>query len=458
MSLSARRTERTFNFVMTELVRHSKMSWGEMKGLGLAHFLSPQLLDADGTKWTIGEAAARELKELTELALDDSPFRRRVDPREAYQAVLKGYASEYLRPGRGKTRAAEDRANLSPWIATAGENCAPLTHFIPCNIGLKGAGTVQIGPVRIGARSEIAPRFNDALAASRTEESRRRPDGDLLLADMCEDYLNAFSDIAEVTVPACDPTTSRQAAEEAVQAAVNTVHLIAGVYDTQAMRAGGPARPYIKTANVALRADGTADLHFTKSWEGASIHSSFWATLKEPDRVAMLDAVGVAVSTVLNRTDPEFVAARYLDAVAWYADAVTERAKPAAIVKYLTAMERLLWTGETGSGITRRLSDRTAALCFSTEIWNFQELSDEVRRAYDLRSGIVHGRLSASNPEILKSHRLCKKVARDLLITWLSRYGEGFATPTTIEKAKAHFDGFVAEVQAETAKRRKGRA
>ncbi len=172
----------------------------------------------------------------------------------------------------------------------------------------------------------------------------------------------------------------------------------------------------------------------------------------------MLDAVGVAVSTVLNRTDPEFVAARYLDAVAWYADAVTERAKPAAIVKYLTAMERLLWTGETGSGITRRLSDRTAALCFSTEIWNFQELSDEVRRAYDLRSGIVHGRLSASNPEILKSHRLCKKVARDLLIAWLSRYGEGFATPTTIEKAKAHFDGFVAEVQAETAKRRKGRA
>ena len=34
MSLSARRTERTVNFVMTELVRHSKMSWGEMKGLG----------------------------------------------------------------------------------------------------------------------------------------------------------------------------------------------------------------------------------------------------------------------------------------------------------------------------------------------------------------------------------------------------------------------------------------
>ena len=32
MPLSARHTERTFNFVMTELVRHSKMSWDEMKG------------------------------------------------------------------------------------------------------------------------------------------------------------------------------------------------------------------------------------------------------------------------------------------------------------------------------------------------------------------------------------------------------------------------------------------
>lgn len=210
----------------------------------------------------------------------------------------------------------------------------------------------------------------------------------------------------------------------------------------------------LESAHIALDPDDVAVLSWRKEWEGASIHSAFWQSLSDPRRAQMVAAIGVAIDTIINRTDAEFVAARYLDAVAWYSDAVREKSLPAAIVKYLTAMERLLWTGEKGPGVTRRLAERTAALCFSTDSWDYEQLAAEVREAYELRSGIVHGRLSASDPKVIQNHRLCERVAHDLLVTWLGRYGAGFGSPTTIQKAKTHFDGFVAEVKKETEKRK----
>ncbi|SPU45932.1 Uncharacterised protein [Brevundimonas diminuta] len=439
---------------MSEIVRHAQMSFEEMKTLGFRDFLGPKLTDQNGRQWTLGRAAIERFHELAERAVDDSPYRRRLDTKAAFESILRGYGAEYLRIDRSGTSPEEDRGRLAAWIEAAGQQCETLTHFIPCQIGMKQAGCASIGPVTFGSVENAISQLSGPLQASRDTERERDPQRSSFVTDKCDAYLQAFSDVAQVTVPDCDPPTSRRIAEEAVQAAINTLHLLAGAYPTEDMRAGGPAMASIETASIALKEDGEILLSWKKSWEGAGIHSKFWATLSEPQRAQRMDALSVAISTIINRTDPHFVASRFLDAVAWYSDAVRERSKPAAIVKYLTAMERLLWTGERGPGVTRRLSERTAALCFSAVDWDFEQLEAEVREAYDLRSGIVHGRLSATDPKVMRNHRLCKRVARDLLLTWLDRYGPGFALETSIQKAKMHFDAFVKEVKEETAKRK----
>ena len=145
------------------------------------------------------------------------------------------------------------------------------------------------------------------------------------------------------------------------------------------------------------------------------------------------------------------MAARYLDGAAWYADAVTDRRRPAAVVKYLTSMERLLFTGE--SKITDLLATRAAALCFEVEPWNFETLKKDIKRAYNLRSEIVHGRVRNDDPKVTKNFWVCERVSRDLLSTWLFRYGADFQKQTTVAKLQAHLNGFVAEVKEETARR-----
>lgn len=381
VKLSAQETEDVFNFVMSEIVRFAQMSIEEMKGLGLSDFLGPKVIGFDGRARTLGQAASQRLRELTERAIDDSAFRRRLDPKTAFDSVLKGYGTEYVRADRASSTAEEDRARLQNWIERAGENCKTLTHYVPCQIGMKGVGRVSLGPITFGPTEEAFERlalpFENSRAAADAESARRKD----MLAEKCAAYLEAFSDVAEVTVPDCDEVTSQRIADEAVQAALSSLHLLAGAYPTKAMRGGGPAMTAVETASIAVDSDEVAVLRWSKTWEGASIHSAFWGSLSKPPRVQMVDAIGVAIATIINRTDAEFVAARFLDAVAWYSDAVREKSLPAAIVKYLTAMERLLWTGEKGAGVTRRLAERTAALCFSADVWDYEQLADEVREA-----------------------------------------------------------------------------
>jgi hypothetical protein len=224
---------------------------------------------------------------------------------------------------------------------------------------------------------------------------------------------------------------------------------MAGADRTKKVRSGGPAVKNAQLATLALDERGAPFYTWTGEWEGARLDEKFWKWMRAKRQAAMAEAVGKALQTITERADAQMAAARYLDAAAWYADAATETRQPAAILKYLTAVERLLWTGEAG-GVTRRLSERAAALCFTIDPWNFEELTKEIRSAYDLRSGIVHGRIRNDDPKIVRNYWLCERIARDLLITWLDRYGDGFDRETTLQKLKAHLDGFVAEVRKET--------
>ena len=410
------------------------------------------IYDSDRRMRLIGRAAYDRLRDLTVRAIDQSAYRGCIDHSRAFGYVRKAFGRDYLRPGFSGTTDAEDLAHFLRWIDEAAEDCTSLTHFVPCQIRLPKGERFVVGPVSFEPRETVMAELTAQLA----EWDAGRGDDDEWRSKDCRtalDYLSSFTDVARVTVPRCDHETSRRVAEQTVQAAIAFLHVIAGADRTQKVRSGGPAVTNAQLATLALDDQGAPFYTWTGEWEGARLDEEFWKWMRAERQAALSGAVGKALQTITDRTDTQMAAARYLDAAAWYADAATETRRPAAILKYLTAMERLLWTGEDG-GVTRRLSERAAALCFTTDPWNFEELSKEIRRAYDLRSDIVHGRIRNDDPDIVRNFRLCERIARDLLITWLDRYGQGFDRETTLERLKVHLDGFVKEVREQTEARR----
>jgi hypothetical protein len=110
---------------------------------------------------------------------------------------------------------------------------------------------------------------------------------------------------------------------------------------------------------------------------------------------------GLALEAAVDPDLDRPLSRRFLDAAAWFGEAVREESAAARVVKYVTALERMLMTDEAAD-ITRLVSERVAAVCFempSRE--SFEEWRSSTQRAYALRSKLVHGSLSPTSPEIL---------------------------------------------------------
>ena len=78
------------------------------------------------------------------------------------------------------------------------------------------------------------------------------------------------------------------------------------------------------------------------------------------------------------------------------------------------------------------------------ETWDFAEIEAEVRDAYDLRSSVLHGRISKSDPDLGRRLRLCERHARNLLLIWWERFSRGFSADVSLDQLRKHLDEFTA--------------
>jgi hypothetical protein len=404
---SAESLEGCIELVINEVVRLANIEavTSELRDGGVQ--AAVEIRDWRGQKRILGRAAAQTLLELSDEALASSEFDSRIDRGRAYLEVLEMIGPRYLDPNRREIDGEEIARDLREAIAAASADCRPRTHFVPCSLVLPRGTQLALGPVLFRPTEDVLDSLASAIAA------HFKMPGDEIAGGFSErdsvlEYYRAFPDIASVTVPSCDNPTSRVVATEAIQDVEGTL-----------------------TTSVSR--------HFTA---GVRVDDEWWKDLAEGTSFSLIQAIGTAIEAKINRRVPELLAARFVDAVTWYGEAARESAPASAIVKYLIAMEALLWTGED-RGVTKRTASRAAALCFSVETWNFSEIEADVRLAYGVRSDLVHGRVSPTDPQVARSLRICEQVSRQLLDVWLERFHQGFDRTLELAHLKAHLDQFV---------------
>jgi hypothetical protein len=339
--------------------------------------------------------------------------------------------------------------NVSRAMAEAAKRSAnkleDLVHYVPCHLMIiQSPATFSVGPVSFFSQRAFRSRIAHQIAVSRTKHPRSRR---YILRVLR--YYRSFGWIAEVPVNGCDRETSEQLAVAATTAAVDCIQLLFGAAHTHKMVIGGPNLS--KDWQGSLVVSSKKGLSYSVGFRGAgsvAFEDDWHQLLEGSDGAHLLELCGLAVASITDRVDRP-LSRRFLDAATWFGEAVRDKSPAAKIVRYVTALERMVMT-EEHDDIASTLSKRAAAVCSVDALQVFDKLSTELKQLYHLRSKLVHGSISPHSDAVMAGVRSGAELARETLLSTLNLFGElGLAETNVGQKRLASwFNNVVEQVLA----------
>jgi hypothetical protein len=247
------------------------------------------------------------------------------------------------------------------------------------------------------------------------------------LATDTRQYYEAFGWVAEVTIEDCDGPTSRKRARNFVQGALDCLHVLIGSAYSNHMRAGGPIFGTDRRGHIEVDSKGCVELATSVDWLSHELGDDWWSRLNKDGGDHVLELMGVAIEAAHALPRPAPMAQRFLDA-AWYGEAVRDNFTASRIIKYVTAIERILTT--KNDDICQILSNRGAALIHEPGTDDVEALRRRFKKVYNLRSDLVHGSRSPLDTGFGSGMREAEELARLVLLRALQLFRrEGLENP-----------------------------
>lgn len=393
-----------------------------------------------------GRAASERIATLADHAGRAAGVSGQVEAKSLNGHVRTVISRRFLREKRPITLREVDRA-LAEAGKLAADERGERTHFIPCHlVFVQDPPHFAIGPVRFLSKASFRARLARLLWESRTfyRGSHR------LLRDT-RTYYASFGWVAELDIANCDRKTSAARALEVVTRAIDCLHLLIGPGHSRRMRVGGPDLTRDLRGSVSVSADG---LGYEVSFPTAG-HVGFeegWFALFKEDWTHELGLCALALEAAIDPRLERPLSHRFLDAIHWYGEAVRDPNPAARVVKYITALERMLMTEGRNEEIAATIAERVAALCCERgSVASYTQWHADAHTAYSLRSRLVHGSLSPKEPRIMEDLGTVARVSQYAIIGALRLLGEQRLSDRAASSAKLKrlYDSFVEAVRAD---------
>lgn len=336
-----------------------------------------------------------------------------------------------------------DRA-LSEAAKTAARSRKNITHYIPCHLmHAQKPDEFSIGPVRFRPQHLFRQALLRAVSSSRKDLKKSR-----FYISRVLKYYRSFRWVAEVEITNSDKETSANIAALSVAAALDCLHLLLEPKYTHKMSIGGPNLSVDWRGKLAVLEGG--DLSYSAGFEGAgsvSFDDDWFQRFENEDYAHALHLCGVALENVTDPSLDRPLSRRFLDAILWFGEAVRERSRAAKVIKYATALERMVMTDEKDD-ITGTMSQRVAAICCENPLGGFDRWLADAQKLYSLRSKLVHGSLSPHSNDIGDGIALGARLGGATLLHTLFAFGEvGLRDEHVSQRRLAKwFNDFVAQI------------
>ncbi|WP_029625533.1 HEPN domain-containing protein [Sphingomonas sp. PAMC 26605] len=408
-------------FIRSECVRHQKRLNDRIRTDKADLFLDIPHPSGRGSL-PVGRDAYDAFDRLAELATREGKLTGRVDIVTIRTPLIDAFVRIFLAGGEPVSEKAIGRM-MRDAVRVANTGLKDQTFFLPCHLSTQPSDhDIEIGPVRFIGRRKGSAIFRKALLTYRRDEPEEyRQDRPFILTVMR--YYRGFRWFAEVTVERADGNRSEALARQAVSSALDCLQLIIGARNSQRMRIGGLASHYERSAVLSLSPTGRPSYTSTTSYLGEVSLPDDWPTqLQDGEEADGCRRAGHAVAQILTAEAEHAIARRFLDAAQWFGEAVRDGSPSTRIIKFVTAIERLVLTGRF-EDVADSVSDRVAALVTGLiEGQDFAQNKAAFKRVYGVRSELVHGSISPSSAKVKQSLRLAADFAEYSLLRALHNW------------------------------------
>lgn len=373
-----------------------------------------------------GRAAERRINDLVDRAISRSRYAGRLDHETVVFAIKELIVRRFLREQRELNTRQADRC-ISAAIKHAAKKLTDLTHLIPCHITPdKSPDHFSIGPVTFRRREKLLSDLEPLLQAyvRQDQQAKEMSGGEnqhsevhsrKMLLDDAYYYYNGFDWIAKVHIDQCAPSVSERRAFRIAQSALDCLHILLSAAHSSRMCIAGPNYKADRRSHIQIDSDGAAKLSGRIAYRGNSLRDGWWESINSQGADQCIRLMGVAIDAGHRLPAAAPLAQRFLDGAAWYGEAVRDEFRAARLIKYVTAMERILVTDDVDD-IADTLSKRGASLIIQPRDENLNELRERFKKAYNLRSRLVHGSRSPNEAGLGQGLREAEELARYVLL------------------------------------------
>jgi len=378
-------------FILSECVRFSKMDSADLQNIPAFEALSFLPHPSGRGIMICGVSAYQRIGDIADLAISRSLYTGRIHRQSVIEKLKQVIVQRFLCELR-ELEAREVSKAVNWAINSAAKGTSDTVHLIPCHLGhTKNPEKFSIGPVMFERTDSVIHRlradFDDFVDREPNENNK---DTARFYRDKSIEYYNTFGWIAEIKIAGCDNLISESRATRIVQYAIDCVHLLVGSHHSKHIRIGGPSFAPDRRAKIVLNAEGKLSISASVDWLSDGLPEGWWKALNSKDRVELLALIGCAIEAGCGLPHPAPLAQRFLDAVSWFGEAVRDPFRASRLIKYVTAIERILST-KNEEKLAETLADRGSAMAMIVEGDSREVMRRKFKSVYDLRSRLVHG-------------------------------------------------------------------
>jgi len=263
----------------------------------------------------------------------------------------------------------------------------------------------SLGPVTFQQIDGFLRKLNEA-----TQTGRKIPQEKAI--DMFTESGRKYGWVASVNIPRCAPDVSRGRAEEIIEAAINLLKVFIGLRYGRCMRL--PHTAPARNRETCVLTDVDDKVAWT--WQGQALDG---ALVAGDPTAAVPPCLRSSASNLLAEGlggDRDEATNRLLDALKWFGDASFEESGGVQIVKWIAALERLTATERLDTGIGHRFCKRVALLASGLGSGHVEQAYRDARKAYNLRSDVMHGSRSQNDDHLLTNTGLVHDLTREAIL------------------------------------------